>query len=108
MKIKSIDDSAIIFDNGNEITFDHEQDCCECNYAKFKDIDDIAKSYVFLDNLDFEEVANSGFRFGNFGMNNMVFVPCYSLQNGYYSSDVDIYYNGEHVLNTSCEMEDDW
>ena len=27
MKIKSINDSAIIFDNGMDITFDHVADC---------------------------------------------------------------------------------
>lgn len=32
----------------------------------------------------------------------MVFVPCYSEQNGYYSSDVDIYYNDKKVLNVDC------
>jgi hypothetical protein len=37
----------------------------------------------------------------------MVFVPCYSEQNGYYSCDVDIYYNGDLVLNT-CGAVIDW
>ena len=108
MKIKSIIDSAIIFDNGNKITFNHDRDCCEWNYADFEAIDDIAKRYVFLDNLTFEKVDGSGFRFGNNGMNNMVFVPCYSDQNGYYSSDVDIYYNNKHVLNACCKIVNDY
>lgn len=102
MKIKSIDEYEIVFDNGNKIGFNHIADCYENNYADFCSIDDIAKNYVFLDNLDFEEVPHGGFRFGNFGMNNMVFVPCYSEQDGYYSSDVDIYYNDKHVLNVDC------
>ena len=100
MKIKSISDSAITFDNGMDITFDHEQDCCEYNYAAFEEIDDLAKTFEFSEDLIFESV-DYGFRFGN-NPQNMVFVPCYSEQNGYYSSDVDIYYNDRQVLNVDC------
>lgn len=101
MKIKSIDDSAIIFDNGMDITFDYVADCCEYNYAAFEEIYDLAKNFEFSENLIFEEVPNSGFRFDN-NPQNMVFVPCYSEQSGYYSSDIDIYYNDKKVLNVDC------
>ena len=96
MKIAKITDEAIIFDNGNEITFEHCQDCCEWNYADFKQVDDIARATDFDPNLKFEVVENSGFRFGNEGK--MFFVPCYSEQNGYYSNDVEIYYNNRKML----------
>lgn len=33
----------------------------------------------------------------------MFFIPCYSDQNGYYSSDIDIFYDGRHVFNVDCE-----
>ena len=42
MKIKRVDDFEIVFDDGQEITFDHYQDCCEANYAAFDEIDDLA------------------------------------------------------------------
>lgn len=103
MKIKTIDEYAITFDNGNTITFDHDYDCCEWNYADFQQIDDIARNWKFNENLDFESVEGSGFRFGNLP-NKMVFVPCYSEQNGYYSSDIDIYYNNELKLHFEAEM----
>lgn len=96
MKIVKVNDEAIIFDNGNEITFEHCADCCEWNYADFKQLDDIARATEFDPNLKFEMVEGSGFRFGN--KNKMFFVPCYSEQNGYYSSDLEIYYNGEQVI----------
>ena len=107
MKIWSIDENSIVFDNGNAISYDHLCDCCEWNYADFKAIDDTARSLTFDEDLKFEEVPDSGFRFGN-NPENMVFVPCYSVQNGYYSSDVDIYYNEKNVLNVACEMDEDW
>lgn len=102
MKIKDINEERILFDNGNTITYNHEQDCCECNYADFQQIDDIARSWDFDENLDFESVEEVGFRFGNLP-NKMVFVPCYSEQNGYYSSDIEIYYNDSQELYFNAE-----
>lgn len=101
MKIKKVTDEYIEFDNGDKITYDHERDCCETNYADFEQIETFAYGLEFDEQLIFEEVSGSGFRFGNLGK--MFFIPCYSQQNGYYSSDVDIYYNDERVLNVGCE-----
>jgi hypothetical protein len=33
----------------------------------------------------------------------MFFVPCYSSQNGYYSSDIDVYLNGVLQCSLDCE-----
>ena len=49
MRIKEVNDERILFDNGNMITYDHEQDCCEWNYAKFEDLEPLAF------NVDFDE-----------------------------------------------------
>lgn len=107
MKIVKVDFGAIEFDNGNTITFDHDQDCCETNYADFEQLEERARDIEFVEYLKFEEVEGYGFRFGN-GGNEMFFIPCYSEQNGYYSSDVDIYYDGEHVLNVEAKMTDEY
>lgn len=106
MRIASISDQEIRFDGGHAITFDHEQDCCEENYADFEQVDDIARAATFTHPLQFEAVDGFGFRFGN--ENNMHFVPCYSFQNGYYSSDIRIFYDGKEVLYFDAqEMLDD-
>jgi hypothetical protein len=103
-KIKSVTGETILFDDGSTITYDHERDCCEDNYADFTQLDDICKNTDFdTKNMIFESVEDSGFRFGN--ENKMFFVPCYSNQNGYYSSDIDIYYNGKRVLNFACDLD---
>lgn len=92
MRIKEITYDAIVFDNGNTITYDHWQECCEENYADFKQLDDLARSYDFdEDEIRFEK-CESGFRFGD--DKRMFFVPCYSVQNGFYTNEVDIYYTG--------------
>jgi len=65
-------------------------------------LDDIAKITEFdTKNMVFERVEGSGFRFGN--ENKMFFVPCYSEQNGYYSTEIEIYYNDKKVLEFDCE-----
>lgn len=81
MKIKEVNVEHILFDNGMNITFDHDQDCCEYNFADFEQVDDIAKSMGFDENVIFEAVEGSGFRFGNL--------------------------NGKKVLNFDCEMKED-
>lgn len=93
----STDEQILHFTNGSAITTFHEQDCCEWNYADFDQIDDIAQGWDFdMENLTFEKVIG-GFRFGNLP-SKMVFVPCYSEQNGYYSNDIDIQLEGFDVL----------
>lgn len=100
MKIIEINEESIVFDNGKKITFDHYQDWCEYNYADFQQLlDQQVVGTVEFDesSLVFEKSGEHGFRFGSIGTH-MYFVPCYSEQNGYYTLDVDIYYNGKKVL----------
>ena len=108
MHIIKVTDEAIIFDNGCEITYDHDQDCCEYNWADFSVLtpDVINYDYDFPKNLKFRGVAEAGFKFGCPG--HWIFIPCYSDQNGYYSSDIDIYFSGKHVLNFNAEMREDY
>lgn len=106
MRIKEITDERITFDNGNYITYDHEQDCCEWNYADFSYLVGEAgiMDYDFPEELIFEFASGYGFRFGS--DYRKFFVPCYSDQNGYYSSDIDIYYNtenGDNLFTTNFE-----
>jgi len=103
MKIKEVTDEHILFDNGSTITFDHAKDCCEYNYADFTQLDELALDCEFNEEtMQFEAVDRFGFRFGSKN-SNMFFVPCYSEQNGYYSSDVDIFFDNNCVLNLECE-----
>lgn len=104
--IDEVTDEHILFQNGSEITFSHDADCCEWNYADFKQLDDLGRSApYFINELDFGHVPNAGFSMQDaFGRRH--FIPCYSEQNGYYSSDVDIYLDGVAVLNVEAEFMD--
>lgn len=101
-QIKVITAESIIFTNGDTIHHDHNQDCCENNYADFEQIDDLAKQYDFHGELLFEKTS-CGFRFGD--KHCMFFVPCYSEQNGYYSDEVTIYLNDKAVLRPDCDVK---
>lgn len=101
MKIKEVTDNHILFDNGTEITYDHEQDCCEGNYADFTQLDSVARDYEYNETLIFKAIDKAGFMFGDNGR--LFFVPCYSEQSGYYTDEIDIFVNGEMVLSFDCE-----
>ena len=92
MRIKKVTDEAIIFDNNKEITFDHPQDCCEYNYADFSILTPnvVNYDYDFDENLEFEMIPDLGFKFGS--NERWIFIPCYSEQNGYYTTEIDIYF----------------
>ncbi|MBR5513691.1 MAG: hypothetical protein IKV85_06865 [Ruminococcus sp.] len=101
MKIIDYNDEYIRFDNHSLITYWHEQDCYEHNYADFNQIDLIGINHNYDENLRFEHVENCGFRFGDDKL--MTFIPCYSEQNGYYTNEIEIYYNDKKVLTVNCE-----
>lgn len=103
MKILSIHEDQINFDNGYYMFCDYTPSCCEYNYADFSYIENYnifphskAKSIYDLE-FDPENIhltndeEHEGFTFSD-KQGNKIFVPCYSAQNGYYSNDVNIYY----------------
>ena len=90
--------------HGSKIGYRFYSDCEEENYAYFDQIEDLAWIYNFDEDMIFEKVDKFGFRFGDKGR--MFFIPCYSFQNGWYESEIDIIYNGETVLKSvDCEIE---
>lgn len=103
MRIAKVTDEAIVFDNGYTISYGHLQDCCEYNYADFSvlNTNTVHVDYDFPDRLNFNFIQDEGFIFGCYG--HRIFIPCYSEQNGYYSTNIDIYYNGMIVLCGTCK-----
>ena len=106
-KIELVTEDSIEFYNGDIITYDHDQDCCEHNYADFYQLDDLAFKYDFKTPLEFKYYEEAGFIFGD--KYRKFFVPCYSIQNGYYTHNIRIYYNGEKVLDFDASyISDDY
>lgn len=99
MKIKEITEKKIIFNNGVEITYYHDQVCCETVYADFSALKDQGILNIEIDNINIELVENAGFKLNGY------FIPCYNEQNGYYSSDLELiikydeYHQESFILN---------
>lgn len=104
MRIAVVTADEIIFDNGDVISFDHEQDCCEYNYADFSILTPnvVNFDYNFSYPLKFESIEELGFKFGSNGR--WIFIPCYSEQNGYYTDEIDIYYTHNNVKKRVLNM----
>lgn len=101
MKIKKNKGCKLTFDNGSKIIVKDETTSLAYNYAAFGEIDSLAKTWNFTEPLSFSK-EDYGFRFGN--RHKMVFVPCYSQQNGWYDANVNVYYNGRLVLEANCDQ----
>ena len=103
MKITKINEKEIVFDNGNRLTYLHEQDCCEHVFADFKNLQVLTKLFhnsMNSNDLDFEEdLQNYIYKIKDVGFeiedkNGIrLFVSCYNYQNGYYSDELKLEYN---------------
>lgn len=107
MKITKWNDDCIYFSDGSIITYDHVQDCCEFNWADFSvlEINYQQEEFVnfdivpvedcgFILSLEFEQIPVSplselGYDY-YYTPNKKILIPCYSDQNGYYSTDLII------------------
>lgn len=98
MKITGYNDDEIKLSDGSTITYEHEPDCCEVNYADFSVLEVFYKGEEF-DRYEIAPVeggfvlkliANGDGAFGYEFTVLGIYIPCYSDQNGYYASDVDI------------------
>ena len=79
---------AFISDNGDFLLIEseHSADCCEYNYIAGADLGETLITEIFTDIFDIEFIDE-------FGINiNGNPIPCYSVQNGHYSHDVDLYF----------------
>ena len=118
MKITNIDSSGICFDNGKTLTDYHSQDCCESVFADWANATLVsampsAAATMDISNLSFYEnildmikrkedvgfsiISDEGFE---------IFVYCYNIQNGYYSSNLSLNYDGKTLDITDCTKSD--
>jgi len=100
MKIKSICEDGITFDNGSMLTHYHNQDCCEAVYADWGNMIAMTESegnelklsdYDFFDNILDSVVPIKRLGFYLVTMQGLcIRVDCYDIQNGYYSSNLEL------------------
>lgn len=122
MKIKRIEEDKIVFDDDSELRYYHDQDCCEHVYADFMYI----KDYNCLGKNKNETVFELEFDLSNLKSkieivkdegiclldknNNKIFIPCYDVQNGYYSSELELKYyikeNEKHKFYSKLDISE--
>ena len=105
IKIHYITDERIVFTDESYIYCEHQADCCENNYADFSSIMDSIIDGQELNTIEIEYNDNG------FLLNGQL-VNCYSEQNGYYSTGLDVYYKDQYdrvilFLETNCGDIDD-
>lgn len=96
-------DTTIRFTDGSYIETDYSQDWCEYNYADWSSLDDTDFYDRDFNDIIIEEY-NYGFKINEYPVN------CYSEQNGYYSSmlDVELFNHDKETIETlfiSCEID---
>lgn len=103
MKIVEIKENAVIFDNGFVMLSIHWMDCCESVYADFSYIKQYNSLGKHANKNIFEvkfmtdfyhhivKVKGEGFIIKTTDrINNSIFVPCYNIQNGHYSDNLEL------------------
>ena len=69
-----------------EIYFEHYADCCEEVWADTDALKDTGfeQATINIENLSIRKVEGQGISLNGY------FIPCYNIQNGYYSSEIEI------------------
>lgn len=97
VKVVSIDDESLTFDNGVVLYSNHDPDCCESHYLSFADL-----TIADFEGLEFD-ISNDSFfeRIVDYGIalkplnGHPVRIPGYGCNNGYYSSQLDLILEGD-------------
>lgn len=113
MRVVKAEEELLEFDNGDTITSDWSPSCCEYNYADFSAIMDEELRNCEFDSVSFGRRQDGiGFNLIFHGLphkrmekyDKTYFVPCYSDQNGWYSSELTIYHNGKEVYSLNGDV----
>lgn len=99
VKVVSIEDDEIVFDNGVRLFSDHSTDCCESHYLCTGDL-----KLEDFEGLEFN-ISNDNFfnRIDGYGIElvpikgHSVKIPGYGFNNGYYSSALALVLSGDRM-----------
>ena len=97
VKVVSIGDESLTFDNGVVLYSKHDSECCESHYLCFADL-----TIADFEGLEFD-ISNDNFfeRIAGYGIalkplnGHPVRIPGYGYNNGYYSSQLDLILKGD-------------
>jgi len=113
LRVTKIDSDSIVFDNGAEISSYHQSDCCEYHWLSFEDLtlEDFDGLEFNLENDDFlKKIEDYGVELIPLN-GHSVKVPGYGLNNGYYSTNLQLTISNTQEFNrnidiTECQVID--
>lgn len=110
MKVVSVDDESLVFDNGLILSSYHESACCESHYLSFSDLrlqDFEGLEFDLSTDKFFERVEDYGIRLLPIN-GHPVSIPGYGRNNGYYSSDLNLTLSDGRTFDVSeCQVISD-
>lgn len=108
-------DQYIEFDNGETLSYYHDQECCEQVFADFGNMQVMGvqpENFVYAHELDFfEDVLDSIVPIEDLGFYLVskqgicILVSCYNRQFGYYSDDLTLCYRGKALDISKCVQD---
>lgn len=93
--VSRVDSEGVTFSNGQALSSEHEQDCCENHYLDFENVSlqDFDGMEFDLEGDFFERVDGYGIRLKPLN-GHPVAVPGYGYNNGYYSHELTLVLSG--------------
>lgn len=91
-RVVYVDKDILRFDDGSELSSDHDQDCCEHHYLTFENLtlsDFEGLDFVLVGEMFFERVPDYGIRLIPVN-GHAISVPGYGYNNGYYSANLSL------------------
>jgi hypothetical protein len=102
LKVISVSNDGICFEEGYSLSSDHSQDCCESHSLDFSNtgLEEFQDLEFDLSSDDFfEKVENYGIRLKPLN-GHPISVPGYGYNNGYYSTNLELVVTGPNYNKT--------
>jgi hypothetical protein len=108
LKVVEINDEYILFENNVKLYSEHQADCCETHYLSFEDL-----TLKDFEELEFDLTEDKFFnRIEDYGIEliplkgHSVKIPGYGYNNGYYSSNLNLYISDDKGFNKSFDISE--
>lgn len=108
VRVVNIWPESLQFDNGVILSSCHESDCCESHYLSFTDL-----ALDEFDELEFDLTSDKFFeRIEGYGIalkplsGHPVRIPGYGYNNGYYSSNLDLFLSDDKGLSIKFDVSE--
>jgi hypothetical protein len=115
VKVVKVSSDGLEFDNGVQLTSNHDSDCCESHYLSLADL-----TIADFAGLEFDLTSDAFFeRINGYGIalkplaGHPVRIPGYGINNGCYLANLDLVLSDNKVFSkvfdvSECQVIEDW